>query len=110
MILKRKVSKTLKKTSVRVPFSKHLHVSRMKIRARSVDLIPSGKNCQKNSPKECVFVNSALKLQFHVVKKSTFLQTAFSAIFPTRLDQHSRANSHFLLSWYSTFRWMEVWL
>jgi len=30
-----------------------------------------------------VFVNSALKIQCHVVKKKTLLQTAFSAILPT---------------------------
>jgi len=33
--------------------------------------------------KECVFVNTALKIQCHIVKK-TLLQTAFSAILPTR--------------------------
>jgi len=39
---------------------------------------------KKNSPKECVFVNSALKLkiQCHVVK-NTLIQTALSAILPT---------------------------
>jgi len=48
--------------------------------------IPSGQNRQKNSlkecVKECVFVNSALKIQCHVVKY-TLLQTAFSAILLT---------------------------
>jgi len=32
--------------------------------------------------KECVFVNSALKLQYYIVK-NTLLQTAFWAILPT---------------------------
>jgi len=36
----------------------------------------------KNSVKECVFINSALKIQLHIVK-STLLQTAFSAILRT---------------------------
>jgi len=31
---------------------------------------------------ECVFVNSAFKIQCHVVK-NTLTQTAFSVIFPT---------------------------
>jgi len=42
----------------------------------------SGKNLQKkkkNSQKECVFINSALKLQCHVFKNK-LLQTGFSAI------------------------------
>jgi len=34
-------------------------------------------NCQKYSLKECVFVNLALKLQCHIVRKNTLLQTAF---------------------------------
>jgi len=34
------------------------------------------------SLKECIFVNSALKIQCHVVK-NTLLETAFSAILPT---------------------------
>jgi len=42
--------------------------------------IPSGQNCQKNSLKECVFVNLALKIKCHIVK-NTLIQTAFSAIF-----------------------------
>jgi len=37
---------------------------------------------KKNSLKECVFVNSALNIQCHVVE-NTLLQTAFSAILPT---------------------------
>jgi len=41
-------------------------------------MFPSGKNRQKKK-KECVFVNSALKMHCHVVK-NTLLQTAFSAI------------------------------
>jgi len=41
---------------------------------------PSG----KSSLKECVFVNSALKRQCHVVKNA-LLKTAFSAILPTGL-------------------------
>jgi len=32
---------------------------------------PTGRNCQNNSPKECVFVNSAPEIQCHVVKKYT---------------------------------------
>jgi len=46
-------------------------------------VLPSGQNCQKkNSLKECVFVNLALKIQYHIVKY-TLLQTDFSAILPT---------------------------
>jgi len=30
--------------------------------------IPSGQNCENNNPKECVFVNSALKILCHIVK------------------------------------------
>jgi len=37
---------------------------------------PVGKITKKNSLNECVFVNSALKLQCPIVK-STLLQTAF---------------------------------
>jgi len=40
--------------------------------------------CQKNILKESVFVNSALKLQCHIVE-NTLLQTVFSAILPTRM-------------------------
>jgi len=36
----------------------------------------------KNSLKECVFVNSALNTQCHIVK-TALLHTAFSAIFPS---------------------------
>jgi len=43
---------------------------------------PSEQNCQKYSLKECVFVNSILKIQCRVVK-STLLQIAFSTILPT---------------------------
>jgi len=44
---------------------------------------PSVQNRQKkNSLSECVFVNSALKIQCHIVK-NTLLHTAFSAILPT---------------------------
>jgi len=41
-------------------------------------------NSQTNqiSLKECIFFNSALKLQCNIVK-NTLLQTAFSAILPT---------------------------
>jgi len=42
----------------------------------------NGKNRQKSSLKKCVFVNSALNIQCHVIK-NTLLQTAFSAILPT---------------------------
>jgi len=42
----------------------------------------------KNSLKECVFVNSTLKIQCHIVK-CTFLQTVFSAILPTGLAKKS---------------------
>jgi len=42
---------------------------------------PSGQNRQKTVCRSAVFLNSALKIQCHVV--STLLQTAFSAIFPT---------------------------
>jgi len=46
--------------------------------------LPVGK-IAKNSLKECVFfVNSALKIQCHIVK-NTLLQMAFSGIFPTGL-------------------------
>jgi len=38
--------------------------------------IPSGQNRQKNSLKVCIFVNSALKLQCHIIK-NTLLQTDF---------------------------------
>jgi len=31
----------------------------------------------------CDFVNSALKIQCHIVKNTTLLKTAFLAIFPT---------------------------
>jgi len=41
---------------------------------------PSGQNSQRNSLKECVFVNSSLKIQ------NTLLQTAFSAILPTKKE------------------------
>jgi len=43
-----------------------------------------GKVAKKNILKECVFVNSALEIQRHVVKNA-LLQTAFSAILPTRV-------------------------
>jgi len=36
----------------------------------------------KQNWKECVFLNSALKIQYHVVT-NTLQQTAFSAILPT---------------------------
>jgi len=36
----------------------------------------------KDNLKECVYVNSSLKIQCHIVK-NTLLQTAFSAILPT---------------------------
>jgi len=39
----------------------------------------------KNNLKECVYVNSALKIQCHI-DKNTFLQTAFSAILSTGID------------------------
>jgi len=42
--------------------------------------LPSGQNLQKISLKECVFINSALKIQYDIVK-NTFPQTAL-AIFP----------------------------
>jgi len=42
---------------------------------------PLGKIAKIQS-KECVFVNSAFKLQCHIVK-NTLLHTAFSAILPT---------------------------
>jgi len=45
-----------------------------------VRLKPSGHNRQNSSLKECFFINSALKIQWHIVK-NTFLQTAFSVIF-----------------------------
>jgi len=41
-----------------------------------------GKLAKKGSLKECVFVNSALKTQCHIVK-ITLLQTVFLAILPT---------------------------
>jgi len=40
--------------------------------------LPSAQNRQKNSLKECVFVNTALKIQCHIV--------GFSAILPTGKD------------------------
>jgi len=45
-----------------------------------IDNLPSEQNLQKNSLKESVFVNSALK-----IVKNILLQTAFSAILPTGL-------------------------
>jgi len=39
----------------------------------------------KNSPKECIFVDLALKIPCHIVK-NTLLQTALSAILPTGLE------------------------
>jgi len=44
---------------------------------------PSGQNRLKNSLKECVYVNSAHKIQCHIVKKYTPMQTAFTVILPT---------------------------
>jgi len=38
--------------------------------------VPSGQNGQKISLKECVYINSALKIQCIIVK-NTLLQTAF---------------------------------
>jgi len=52
----------------------------------SISLQNVGKIDKKNSVKECVFVNSALKIQCHVVN-NTLLQTAFSAILPTGIVQ-----------------------
>jgi len=49
-----------------------------------IDNLPSEQNLQKNSLKESVFVNSALKIQHHIVK-NILLQTAFLAILPTGL-------------------------
>jgi len=46
---------------------------------------PVGKIAKKSSLNECVFVNSALKIQRHIVK-NTLLQTAFSAILPTGFE------------------------
>jgi len=43
---------------------------------------PSEKNHQKHSLKESVFIDTALKIQCHVVKNA-LLQTAFSAILAT---------------------------
>jgi len=43
---------------------------------QSKHFVPVGKIAKKNSQKECIFVNSALKIQCHIVK-STLLQTAF---------------------------------
>jgi len=42
--------------------------------------VPSRKNRQKNSLEECLFVNSAFKIQCHV-PKNTLHQTAFSVKF-----------------------------
>jgi len=48
--------------------------------------LPSGQiTKKKNNLKEYVYVNSALKIQYHTVK-NTLLQTAFSAILPAGLD------------------------
>jgi len=44
----------------------------------------------KNSVKECVFFNSALKIQCHVVKNKNAL--AFSAILPTGLERTSETS------------------
>jgi len=44
---------------------------------RRIMTLPSGQNRQKSSPKECVFVDSALEIQCHIVKNA-LLQTAFS--------------------------------
>jgi len=51
---------------------------------------PVSKIAQKNSLKECIFVvNSALKIQFHVVN-NTLLQTSFLAILPNGRDRFGR--------------------
>jgi len=47
-----------------------------------------GKIAKKNSLKECSFVNSALKIQCHIVK-STILQTAFWEILPTGIAKYN---------------------
>jgi len=55
------------------------HTSSYGCRDQAFRLQPSGQNRQKNSLK-CIFViNSALKIQCHIVK-NTLLQTAFSVI------------------------------
>jgi len=55
--------------------NKPIYVTKIKYK----DLRPAQK---KNNLKECVFVNSALKIQCQIVKY-TLLFTAFSAILPT---------------------------
>jgi len=45
-------------------------------KSKTIQYSPVGK-IAKNSLKECMFVNSALKMQCHAVK-NTLLQTAFS--------------------------------
>jgi len=46
---------------------------------KSFNAFPVGKIAKKSSLKECVFINSAFKIQCHVVK-NTLLQTAYFSI------------------------------
>jgi len=59
-----------------------------------------GKITKKNHLKECVFVNSALKLR--QIGKNTLLQTDYSEILPTgnNVQLSNRAKRH-----YMTFRY-----
>jgi len=54
---------------------------------KKLETYPSGQNRQKSSVKEFLFVNSALKIQYYVLK-NTLLQTAFSVILPIRTSQN----------------------
>jgi len=51
----------------------------------STFIFPVGKIAKKNTLKECSFVNSALKIQCHIIK-NTLPQTALSEILPTGLN------------------------
>jgi len=71
-------------------------VLKIKCSDHGASVQPSRQN--RNSLMECVFVNSAIKIQCHVVK-NTLLQTAFSAILPTgrrisRVFRRRRAGMH----------------
>jgi len=59
--------------------------------------IHSGQNRQKIQSERVVFVNSALKIQYRIVK-NTLLQTDFSAILPTGESQCNKGSRN-LESW-----------
>jgi len=49
-------------------------VKRSIVIAAGIKSLPSGQNYQKNSLKECVLVNSALKIQCHIVKNTLIIR------------------------------------